>query len=67
MTWPSLLLGLFAMGLAGARTIPNAVRLGQARDPLDLQTRFARAVYRDHLYCLSAMSTVLALQLSAQI
>ena len=67
ISWPSLLLGVSAMGLAGARTIPNAVRLGQARDPLDVQTRLARAVYRDHLYCLAAMSAVVALQLSAQI
>ncbi len=67
ITWPSLLLGLSAMGLAGARTIPNAVRLGRARDPLDVQTRLARGVYRDHLYCLAAMSAVVALQLSAQL
>ena len=67
ISWLSLLLSLSAIGLAGARTIPNAVRLGQARDPLDAQTRLARAVYRDHLYCLAAMSAVVVLQLSAQI
>ena len=65
--WPSLLLAVSAMGLAGARTIPSAVRLGQAHDPLDVQTRLAYAVYRDHLYCLAAMSAVVALQLSARI
>jgi len=32
-----------------------------------MQTRLARAIYRDHLYCLAAMSAVVGLQLSAQL
>ena len=47
------------------RTIPNASRLGKASDSPEEQSRLARAIYKDHLYCLAAMSLVLVLQLSA--
>ena len=60
--WLSLTLTVSAVGLAMARTVRNAVRLGQAGDPLDTQSRLARMIYRDHLYCLTAMTSVLALQ-----
>jgi hypothetical protein len=65
LSWTSLAVSLSAMGLAGARIIPNAKRLGRATDSLDVQTRLARSVYREHLYCFAAMCTVLALQLVA--
>ena len=51
-------LGLDYLGLARAgvvrlcrdafRTLPNAVRLGQAADPPELQSQLARSVFRDH-------------------
>jgi hypothetical protein len=41
------------------------MRLGGAAKSLDVQTRLARAIYRDHLYCLAAIAVVLGLQLSA--
>ena len=63
-SWISLAAAASAIGLARVRTIPNAARLGRAAVSLDEQTRLARAVYRDHLYCLSAMTVVLVLQLS---
>ncbi len=63
--WPSLAFALSAMGLAGARIIPNAKRLARATDSVDVQTRLARSIYREHLYCLAAMIAVLALQLVA--
>lgn len=62
--WISLVAAASAIGLARMRTIPNASRLGKASDSAEEQSRLARAIYRDHLYCLAAMSTVLALQLS---
>jgi hypothetical protein len=46
-------------------SIPNAMRLGGAEDSAQAQSRLARAIYRDHLYCLVAMVAVLVLQLSA--
>ncbi|MGB3551576.1 MAG: hypothetical protein WA993_12840 [Candidatus Binatus sp.] len=63
--WISLAAAASAIGLARARTLPNAVRLGAAAESLDMQTRLARAIYRDHLYCLAAIAVVLGLQLSA--
>jgi hypothetical protein len=63
--WISLPAAASAIGLARTRTIPDAVRLGRAAVSPDAQSRLARAIYRDHLYCLGAMSVVLALQLSA--
>ena len=63
--WISLVAAASAIGLARMRTIPNASRLGKASDSLEEQSRLARAIYKDHLYCLAAMSLVLVLQLSA--
>ena len=54
---------LAAVALAGARTVPNAVRLGTRRDPGARQRELAKAVCRDHLLCASAIATVLAVQL----
>ena len=61
----SLALAACAIGLAGARTVPNAVRLGERRDDLVTQARLARAIFRDHVTCLALIAGVLALQLAA--
>jgi hypothetical protein len=63
--WISLLAAAGAIGLARVRTIPNAVRLGRAKGSIEDQTRLARAVYQDHLYCIAGISILLVLQLSA--
>jgi hypothetical protein len=63
--WLSLAAAASAIGLARVRTIPNAARLGKAADSPVEQSRLARAIYRDHIYCLAAMSLVLLLQLGA--
>ena len=63
--WASLAAAISAIGLAGVRIVPNAKRLGQAEDPLETQSRLARSVLRDHLFCLAAITLVLALQLIA--
>jgi hypothetical protein len=62
--WLSLVLVVSAVGLAGARTVPAAVRLGTRTDPIETQSRSARAICRDHLYCLSAIASVLIVQLA---
>ncbi|HTK99346.1 MAG TPA: hypothetical protein VL379_15040 [Pseudomonadales bacterium] len=59
----SLAFAAGAIGLAAARTVRNAVRLGGAQDPPALQTQLARAIYRDHLNCLTAMVAVVVLQI----
>lgn len=51
---------------AGPGAHPSKRRAaGAAAESLDMQTRLARAIYRDHLYCLAAIAVVLGLQLSA--
>jgi len=63
--WISLAAAITAIGLARLRTIPNAARLGRAKGSPEAQTTLARAIYRDHLFCIAGMTIVLALQLSA--
>jgi hypothetical protein len=63
--WISLTAAVTAIGLARLRTIPNAARLGRAKGSVEAQTSLARAIYRDHLFCIAAIAVVLVLQLSA--
>jgi len=63
--WISLFAAVSAIGLARVRTIPNASRLGKASDSPEEQSRLARAIYKDHIYCFAAMTIVLVLQLGA--
>jgi hypothetical protein len=63
--WISLFAAVSAIGLARVRTIPNASRLGRASDSPEEQSRLARRIYKDHIYCLAAMTLVLILQLGA--
>ena len=61
--WASLALAGSAILLAGARTVPSAVRLGSGADPVGVQSRLATSIYRDHLACLAAIASVLTIQL----
>jgi hypothetical protein len=63
--WISLIAAASAIGLARFRTIPNASRLGKASDSPEEQSRLARKIYTDHLFCVAAMTLVLVLQLGA--
>ncbi len=65
--WPSLTAAAIAVSLTLARTIKSAVRLGGAADQPDVQSRLARTIYRDHLFCLTAMTLVAGLQLAARL
>ena len=62
--WASLALVLSATVLAAVRTVPNAVRLGRRGDGAAAQSRLARSICRDHLYCVAAVGLLLALQLA---
>jgi len=66
-TWvalSSLALTTAATGLAGARTVPSAVRLGTRRDPVVQQVRLARSILHEHAFCAGAIVGVLVLQLA---
>jgi len=64
-SWMSLAVAASAIGLAAARTVRNAVRLGSASDPPAVQSQLARVIYRDHLYCVAAMTSLAVIQLVA--
>jgi hypothetical protein len=51
------------IGLAAARTVPSAVRLGSRRDPLEAQRTLARSICRDHMFCIPWIATLLVVQL----
>ena len=52
-----------AVTVAGARTVPNARRLGASSDGPARRTELARAILHEHLICLAAIVSVLILQL----
>jgi len=63
--WTSLALAGAAIATAAVHTVPAAVRLGTRADPIDVQSRLARAIFRDHLVSFAAIAAVLVLQLAA--
>jgi hypothetical protein len=62
--WGSLALAGSGLILTLTRTVPNARRLGSAKDSPDTQSTLARSVCRDHLLSFVRISVVLGLQLS---
>ena len=62
--WCSLALALAPIVLAGAYTVPAAVRLGARSDDADVQTSTARALLRDHVLCFCSIAALLAVQLA---
>jgi hypothetical protein len=61
--WASLALAGSAVLLAAGHTVPSAGRLGKRVDPIDVQSRLARSILRDHLVCLASITSLLAVQL----
>jgi hypothetical protein len=60
----SLALTAIGVGLAGARTVRNAVRLGTGADTPEQQSALARSILRDHIVCIVAIASALILQLA---
>jgi hypothetical protein len=63
--WASLGLARAPILLAGTRTVPAAVRLGKRRDQPAAQSALARAILRQHLFCLASIAALITLQLAA--
>ncbi|HEY1522243.1 MAG TPA: hypothetical protein VGF70_04450 [Solirubrobacteraceae bacterium] len=63
--WVSLVLAGAPILLAGAHTVPSAIRLGSRRDPAQRQTQLARAIFRDHVLCAISILALLVVQLAA--
>ena len=64
-TVAALALTLVGIGLAGARTVRNAVRLGGGADSGERRSALARSIFRDHLVCITAIAGALILQIAA--
>ena len=62
--WLALVFVVFGVGLAAVRTVPHAVRLGTQADNAAGQSRLARGILRDHLFCLLAIGGALVVQLA---
>lgn len=62
----SILFAASAISLPAWRTVRNAVRLGAGSGTPSERTQLARAILRDHVFCLIAMAVVAVLQLSAR-
>jgi hypothetical protein len=59
----SVVLAAVPIGLAVSRTVPSAVRLGARRDPVAVQSRLARSIFREHLFCFASIAMLLVVQL----
>ena len=64
--WGSLALAGSGFVPTMTRTVPNARRLGTAKDSAEEQSRLARAVRGDHMLNFARMGVVLILQLIAR-
>jgi hypothetical protein len=64
VAWSSLALTAIGVGLAAARTVRNAVRLGAQTDTMERQHARARSILRDHVVCLAAIAAALGLQIT---
>jgi hypothetical protein len=64
VAWTSLALAVTPIALAGAHTVPSAVRLGARRDPSERQSALARSICRQHLFCAASIAALLVLQLA---
>ena len=64
--WGSLALAGSGFVPTMTRTVPNARRLGTAKDSAEEQSRLARAVCRDHMLSFARMGAILILQLIAR-
>jgi hypothetical protein len=60
----SAVLGCVPIVLAMVRTVPNAVRLGNRVGTPAEQSRLARTICRDHLFCMASMSAFLVVWLA---
>jgi hypothetical protein len=64
VAWVSLALAGLGIGLAAARTVRNAVRLGAQTDTSEGQSVLARTILRDHILCFAAIACTLILQVA---
>jgi hypothetical protein len=64
VVWASLALAIAPIALAGAHTVPSAVRLGTRQDSIERQSALARSILHEHLFCALAIAALLVAQLA---
>jgi len=64
VAWTSLVLTAIGVGLAAARTVRNAQRLGSQADTVERQSALARGIFTDHIVCVIAIVSALILQVA---
>jgi hypothetical protein len=62
--WASLVLAGSPILLAAVHTFPSAVRLGRRADTPEVQSRLARSILRDHIFCAVGITSLLVVQLA---
>jgi hypothetical protein len=62
--WTSLALAASGIGVAVTHTVRSGARLGTRRDSVEVQSHIARSILRDHLFCLAAIVSLVAIQLA---
>jgi len=62
--WITLLLVAAPVGLAAWRVVPNAMRLGTRSDSIVEQSRLARSIFADHVFCWLAIAIFTILQVT---
>ena len=65
--WGSLVLAGSGLVPTLRRTVPNARRLGTAKDTPEIQSNLARSICRDHMFGFARMFLVLTLQLLSHV
>ncbi len=61
LSWAKVAIAAGPILLALTRVVPNAIRLGRRSDSVEIQSRLARGICRDHLLCVGALVVFLAL------
>ncbi|HEY4895974.1 MAG TPA: hypothetical protein VII01_07775 [Solirubrobacteraceae bacterium] len=64
VAWLSLALAIAPIGLAGARVVPRAVRLGARAEDEQAQSALAHSIFREHVACAALILGLLVLQLA---
>jgi hypothetical protein len=62
--WTSLALAAVPISVGAGHTFRAAVRLGTRNDALEGQSDLARSIFRDHVFCLGSIATLLIIQLA---
>jgi hypothetical protein len=61
LRWAALLTSALPIGLAAARVLPNAVRLGTQAGSLAERSALARSIFADHVFCLVSITVFTAI------